>query len=84
MVRRDSHVLLDATVRRHKQGWQKLYSLGKQARESVQTEITTGDGGRSMRLDRDAAANELLEVYLAQRPWLSAGSPGSVRAHWPW
>ena len=76
MVRRDSHVLLDATVRRHKQGWQKLNSLGKQARESVQTEITTGDGGRSMRLDRDAAANELLEVVSGAEAVVVRGESG--------
>ena len=75
-VRRDSHVLLDATVRRHKQGWERLRSLGKQARESVQTEITTGDGGRSMRLDRDAAAKELLEVVSGAEAVVVRGESG--------
>ncbi len=75
-VRRDSHVLLDATVRRHKQGWERLRSLGKQARDSVQTEITTGDGGRSMRLDRDAAAKELLEVVSDAEAVVVSGESG--------
>ena len=76
MVRRDSHMLLDATTRRHKQGWERLNSLGQQARESVQTEITGGDGGRSMRLDRDALAKELLEVVSDAKAVVVSGESG--------
>ena len=76
MVRRASHVLLDATARRHKQGWQRLNSLGQQARDSVQTEIAEGDGGRSMRLDRHAAAKELLEVVSSAEAVVVSGESG--------
>ena len=76
MVQRASHVLLDATVRRHKQGWQRLNSLGQQARDSVQTEIAEGDGGRSMRLDRHAAAKELLEVVSSAEAVVVSGESG--------
>ena len=75
-VRRDSHVLLDATARRHGRGWERLRSLDRQARESVQTEITTGNGGRSMRLDRDAAAKELLEVVSGAEAVVVCGESG--------
>ena len=76
MVRRASHVLLDATVRRHKQRWQRLNSLGQQARDSVQIEIAEGDGGRSMRLDRHAAAKELLEVVSGAEAVVVSGESG--------
>ena len=76
MVRRTSHVLLDATVRRHKRGWQRLNSLSQQARDSVQTEIAEGDGGRSMRLDRHAAAKELLEVASSAEAVVVSGESG--------
>ena len=62
MLRRDSHALLDSTTRRRRHGWQTLDRIHRLARESVRTEITAGDGGRSVRLDRSAAAMELLET----------------------
>ena len=76
MVRRASHVLLDARARRHMQGWQRLNNLGQQARASVQTEIAEGDGGRSMRLDRHAAAKELLEVVSSAEAVVVSGESG--------
>ena len=62
MLRRDSHALLDSTIRRHQHGWRTLDGVHRRARESVRTEIIAGDGGRSVRLDRNAAAMELLEA----------------------
>ena len=76
MVRRASHVLLDARARRHKRGWRRLKSLSQQARDSVQTEIAEGDGGRSMRLDRHAAAKALLEVVSGAEAVVVSGESG--------
>ena len=76
MVRRDSHVQLDATTRRHRQGWERLRSLDRQARESVRTEIIAGDGRRSMRLDRDGAAKELLEAVSGAEAVVVSGESG--------
>ena len=76
MVRRDSHMLLDATTRRHKRGWQTLNLLDRRARESVRAVITDGDGGRSMCLDRDAAAKELLNVVSGADAVVVSGESG--------
>ena len=76
MLRRDCHALLDSTIRRHKQGWHKLNSFDQQARDSVRTEIAAGDGGRSMRLDRDAAAKELLGVVSDAKAVVVSGESG--------
>lgn len=76
MLRRDSHVLLAATTRRHKHGWQILNGLDRRARESVRTEVTEGDGDRSIRLNRDAAARELLEVASGADAVVVSGESG--------
>ena len=62
MLRRDSHALLDSTTRRHQQGWQTLDGIHRRARESVRAEITSGDGGHSLCLDRHAASEELIKA----------------------
>ena len=46
------------------------------ARESVRTEITAGDGGRSVRLDRSAAAMELLETISGVDAVVVSGESG--------
>ena len=60
LLRRDAHSLLDPTTRRHQQGWQVLDHLHRQALALVRDEITATDAGRRVRLDRSAAATELL------------------------
>ena len=62
MLRRDSHALLDSTTRRHQQGWETLDGIHRRARESVRAEITSGDGGHSLCLDRHAASEELIKA----------------------
>ena len=62
LLRRDTHALLDSATRRHRHGWQTLDRIHQLARESVRAEITAGDGGRSVRLKRSAAAMELLKA----------------------
>ena len=76
MLRRDSHALLDPTTRRHRHGWQTLDRIHLWARESVRTEITAGDGGRSVRLDRNAAAMELLETISGVDAVVVSGESG--------
>ena len=56
LLRRDAHMMLDPTVRRHKQGWQALDHLHDRALASVRDEIAAGDGIRRVRLDRSGAA----------------------------
>ena len=76
MLRRDSHALLDSTTRRHRHGWQTLDRIHRWARESVGAEITAGDGGRSVRLDRSAAAVELLETISGVDAVVVSGESG--------
>ena len=76
MLRRDSHALLDPTTRRHQRGWQTLDSIHRRARESVRTEITAGDGGRCVRLDRSAEAVELLDTVSGVDAVVVSGESG--------
>ena len=76
MLQRDSHALLDSTIRRHQHGWQTLDRIHRLARESVRAEITAGDGGRSVRLDRGAAAMELLETISGVDAVVVSGESG--------
>lgn len=76
ILRRDSHALLDSTARRHEHGWQTLDSIHRQARESVRAEITAGDDGRSVRLDRSAAAMELLKTVSGVDAVVVSGESG--------
>ena len=76
MLRRDSHALLDPTIRRHQHGWQTLDSIHRRARESVRDEVTAGDSGRSVRLDRSAAAMELLETVSDVEAVVVSGESG--------
>ena len=76
ILRRDSHALLDSTTRRHEHGWQTLDSIHRQARESVRAEITAGDDGSSVRLDRSAAAMELLKTVSGVDAVVVSGESG--------
>ena len=76
ILRRDSHALLDSATRRHEHGWQTLDSIHRQARESVRAEIITGDGGRSMRLDRNATATELVRTVSDAEAVVVSGETG--------
>ena len=76
MLRRGSHALLDSKTRRHQHGWQTLDRIHRLARESVGAEITAGDGGRSVRLDRSAAAMELLETISGVDAVVVSGESG--------
>lgn len=62
LLRRDVHQVLDVTARRHCQGLQALAHLHERATASVRDEITSGDGTRTIHLDRGAAATALLAV----------------------
>ena len=57
VLRRDTHPMLDSTVRRHQQGWQALDHLNNEALASVHDTIT--DGSRLVRIDRSVAVAEL-------------------------
>ncbi|MFZ0168076.1 MAG: hypothetical protein WAL64_01485 [Candidatus Dormiibacterota bacterium] len=62
LLRRDAHQLLDTAKRRHRRGWQSLAHLHTRATGSVLDRIGTGDGGRTLHLDRGEAVAELLAV----------------------
>ncbi len=76
MLRRDSHALLDPTARRHRHGWRMLNGIDRRARESVRAEIASGDGGRSMCLDRNAAAMELVKTASGSEAVIVSGESG--------
>ena len=61
-LRRDAHQALDPATRRHRQGWQALAHLHMRATASVRDDIASGDGSRTIHLDRSVAAAELLAV----------------------
>jgi hypothetical protein len=60
LLRRDAHQALDSTTRRHRQGRQALAHLHARAIASVRHKIVSGDGCRTIHLDRGDAAAELL------------------------
>lgn len=60
LLKRDAHAMLDPTTRRHQRGWQALDHLHTRALSSVRNEITSCDGARRVRLDRNTESNELL------------------------
>lgn len=62
ILRRDAHQVLDATTRRHQQGWRALDHLQMRAIAAVRDEIVSGDGGRAVHVDRSDAAAELLAL----------------------
>lgn len=76
MVRRDSHALLDTTLRLHKGAWRTLKLVDQLARESVRTEITEADDGRSLRLDRKDAVAALIETVSGAEAVVVSGESG--------
>ena len=75
MLRRDLHAAGVITTGRE-QDRQTLDSLDRLARQSVRTEIAEVSGGRSIQLDRSAAARELLEVVSGADTVLVTGESG--------
>jgi hypothetical protein len=71
MLRRGAHAALDSAKRRHRKGWQALDLLHNSA-TAVRDCITSGDGSRTLRLDRSPSAAELISL---------AGPTVSVVAH---
>ena len=76
LLRRDAHMMLDSTVRRHKQGWQALDHLHDRALASVRDEIAAGDGIRRVRLDRSGAATDLLGIAVDGAAVVVSGESG--------
>ena len=76
ILRRDTHSLLDPTIRRHPRGWQKLGGIHRRARDSLRGEISSGDGGRSLCLDRNTAVAELLGTLSGAEAVLVSGESG--------
>jgi hypothetical protein len=62
LLRRDAHPALNAKTRRHERGWQALDHLHTRAVASVRDQIVSGDGRRSIHLDRGDAIVELLAI----------------------
>lgn len=76
MLRRDSHTLLDLTIRRHQTGWRILEGIDQQARESVRAEIMAVDGDHSICLDRDAKVGELVNSVSGAEAVVVSGESG--------
>jgi hypothetical protein len=62
LLRRDAHPVLNTKTRRHERGWQALDHLHTRAVASVRDQIVSGDGRRSIHLDRGDAIVELLAI----------------------
>ncbi|MEI2653597.1 MAG: hypothetical protein V9G12_15880 [Microthrixaceae bacterium] len=76
MLRRDAHTTLDATVPRHRKGWEALAHLHDRAVASVRDAITSGDGQRTLHLDRDDAAEALLALATTGNAVVAHGDSG--------
>lgn len=77
LLRRDVHQVIDASTRRHRQGFQALAHLHERAVASVRDEIVSGDGSRRIHLDRaDAAAALLGLAGSSNSPVLAHGESG--------
>ena len=75
-LRRRVHDLLNAGVRPHDRGWQRLNHLHDRALESVQGEIAAGDDARRVRLDRDDVVQELVETVSTSNGIIVTGESG--------
>ena len=80
MLRRDTHALLDSSIRRHMQGWQRLNGLHRRACDSVRAEIASGDDGRTLRLDRSAAAADLVTAASSAHSVIVSGESGTGKS----
>ena len=76
MLRRSCHALLDSKARRHQKGWQVLSGIHQRARDSVRTEVASGDGGHSVCLDRNPATRELIEALSGVEAVVVSGESG--------
>ena len=77
ILRRDCHALLDSTIRRHQHAWQMLDGIHREACDSLRAEITAGDGGRSLRLDRNSTLGELLKT-VSDADWVIVSGESGV------
>lgn len=80
LLRRDAHEVLDATRRRHQQGWRALDHLHAQAIASIRSDIESGDGTRSIHLDRGNAAAELLGTLGSANAVVAHGDSGAGKS----
>ena len=78
MLRRDSHALLDLSVRRNQHGWRILDDMNQTARKWVRVEIASGEGDRrrSVTLDRHARAMELMQRVSRSKAMMVVGESG--------
>ena len=77
ILRRYCHGLLDSTIRRHQHAWQMLDGIHRQACDSLHAEITAGDSGRSLCLDRNPALGELLRI-ISDADWVIVSGESGV------
>lgn len=76
ILRRDAHMLLDHTVRRHRQGWEALNSLNQMALRELRGEICLDDVSRHVRLDRSVAVKELVDTVSNAEAVVVSGESG--------
>ena len=76
MLRCSCHALLDSKARRHQKGWQVLNGIHQRARDSVRTEVASGEGGHSVCLDRNPATKELIEALSGVDAVVVSGESG--------
>ena len=76
LLRRDAYAMLDPTTRRHQRGWQGLDHLHARALSSVRDEITSSDGARRVRLDRNTESKGLLSKVANAAAVVVSGESG--------
>lgn len=76
IMRRDSHAFLDNTTRQHQRGWQTLGRIDELARDAVRGEITGYDGRHSIRLERNDAAQALVNMVAETDAVIVSGESG--------
>lgn len=76
ILRRDTHALLELTTRRNKRGWRALDLLNREAIETVNDKIVSGDGSRCIYLDRNEAVEQLIAMLADTSAVVVVGESG--------
>ncbi len=76
ILRRDTHVFIESTVRRNEQGWQTLDLLNGQALRAVRGKIISYDNSRCICLNRSDQAMELSKKVTEAQAVVVSGESG--------
>ena len=76
ILRRDTHALLESTVRRNEKGWRVLSQLNQMSREAVSNTIVSDDGSRCICLSRTEGLLQLTTTLTDASAVVVSGESG--------